>query len=124
MDEMVRVAVLLAALALPPESPAAAGPALVQQQPVPLQVTDAWFGSDKFRHFWMSYAATAFSFAGVRALGQDSDGALLVAVPAAAAAGVGKEIFDRRAGGIFSVRDLVADGLGIAAAYFLLREVR
>jgi uncharacterized protein YfiM (DUF2279 family) len=90
----------------------------------PARVTDAWLGSDKFRHFWMSYATTAFSFAAARAAGQDTDAALWVAVPVAGAAGVGKEIFDLRSGGIFSVRDLVADALGVAAGYFLLREVR
>jgi uncharacterized protein YfiM (DUF2279 family) len=95
-----------------------------QQRPVPVEIADAWFGSDKFRHFWMSYATTAFAFAAGRAAGQDTDAALWVAVPVAGAAGLGKEIYDRRTGGIFSVRDLVADALGVAAGYFLLREVR
>lgn len=85
---------------------------------------DAWFGSDKFQHFWMSYAVTAFAFGGLRAAGADADTALKAALPVAAAAGIGKEVHDRRRGQIFSLRDLVADGLGIAAAYFFLREVR
>jgi uncharacterized protein YfiM (DUF2279 family) len=93
--------------------------AAVAQQPA-----DAWLGSDKFRHFWMSYATSAFAFAGARAAGLDADAALLVSLPVAGAAGIGKEVHDRRRGGIFSVRDLVADALGIGAAYFLLREVR
>lgn len=94
------------------------------QQPVPVQVTDAWFGSDKLQHFGMSFAVTAFAFAGARMAGTERDPALRVAVPVAAVAGVGKEIHDRRRGQLFSVRDLVADALGISAAFFLLREVR
>jgi uncharacterized protein YfiM (DUF2279 family) len=85
---------------------------------------DAWLGSDKFQHFWASFAATAYGFGAVRATGVDTGAALYIAVPVAAAAGVGKEIHDQRRGGIFSVRDLVADGFGIAAAWLILREVR
>lgn len=87
-------------------------------------VVDAWLGSDKFQHFGMSYAVTAFTFAALRTAGADAGPALTAALPVAAAAGVGKEVHDRRRGQIFSLRDLVADGLGIAAAYFFLREVR
>jgi uncharacterized protein YfiM (DUF2279 family) len=89
-----------------------------------LDAGDAWLGSDKFQHFWVSFATTAFGFGAVRTAGVDSGAALYIAVPVAVAAGVGKEIHDRRRGGIFSVRDLVADGFGIAAAWLILREVR
>jgi putative lipoprotein len=84
---------------------------------------DAWLGPDKFRHFWMSYAATAAGFAAARAADQDHDAALAVGITLSALAGIGKEIADRRSYGLFSVRDVVADALGIGAAYFLLREV-
>lgn len=84
---------------------------------------DAWLGPDKFRHFWMSYAATAAGFAAARVADQDRDTALAVGITLSALAGIGKEIADRRTYGLFSVRDLVADALGIGAAYFLLREV-
>lgn len=89
-----------------------------------LPAADAWLGSDKFRHFWMSYAVTAAGFAAARAAGQDSDAALAGGITVSAAAGIGKELFDRRHYGLFSVRDLLVDALGISAAYFLLREVR
>lgn len=85
---------------------------------------DAWLGPDKFRHLWMSYAVTAAGFSGVYALGGETDAALTVGVATGAAAGIAKEIYDRHDYGLFSVRDLVADALGITAAYFLLREVR
>jgi uncharacterized protein YfiM (DUF2279 family) len=86
--------------------------------------TDLWLGSDKFRHFLLSYAVTAFTFASLRSAGARSDDALAGGMAGAAVAGLGKEVYDRRRGGIFSGRDLVADAIGITTAYFLLREVR
>jgi hypothetical protein len=139
MPELVRVALLLAALGGPapadcqapwatgPHAPAASllataarGPAVADEG----RIVDAWLGADKFQHFWVSFAATAYSFGAVRAAGVEAGVALYIAVPVAAAAGFGKEVHDRRRGGFFSMRDLVADGLGIAAAWVILREVR
>jgi hypothetical protein len=108
----------VAPLPLPVRGPAASGTGAVRPK------ADAWLGADKFQHFWMSYAVTAFAFGALRAAGADGETALHAALPVAAVAGIGKEVSDRRRGEIFSLRDLVADGLGIAAAYFLLREVR
>jgi uncharacterized protein YfiM (DUF2279 family) len=128
MDELIRVALLLNALG---GTPGAAVPEPLTlaaeeqpQQPAPVQTDDAWLGADKFRHFWMSYATTAFAFASARAASQDTDTALRIAIPVAGTAGIGKEIRDLRTGRGFSARDLVANALGIAGAYFLLREVR
>jgi uncharacterized protein YfiM (DUF2279 family) len=119
------VVLLLGTAGGPAPAQVEATPAAAQmQQPVPIQVTDAWLGSDKFRHAGMSYAVTAFSYAAARGAGAGRDASLQVAVPVAAVAGIGKEIYDRRQGGIFSVRDLVADAVGIGAAVLLLREVR
>jgi uncharacterized protein YfiM (DUF2279 family) len=102
--------------------PAAAAPAVTREPAGP--PADAWLGEDKFRHFWASYVVTSFGFAAAVAAEQDRDTALLVGIGAGAAAGIAKELYDRRRGQIFSRRDLVADALGIAAAYFLLREIR
>jgi uncharacterized protein YfiM (DUF2279 family) len=139
VGELLRIAILLAAVsAAPPEVQPAAPGHIIQPAPPPtpgvprvqetgvvaLPQADAWLGSDKFQHFAMSYAAAAFAYAGVRAAGADGDAALRLSIGAAAAAGVGKEVRDRRRGGIFSVRDLVADAFGLGAAYLLLREVR
>jgi uncharacterized protein YfiM (DUF2279 family) len=85
---------------------------------------DRWLGSDKFQHALLSFAATSFTFAALRSLGMDNRAALPTAMMAAGGAGVGKELHDRRGGGAFSGRDLVADGIGIMTAFFLLREVR
>jgi uncharacterized protein YfiM (DUF2279 family) len=147
MTELAGTALLLVLLNAAPAESAAPRPTLARAAPVTasqdrpshappigravqeparpvLPATDAWFGTDKLQHFWMSYATTAFTFAAARAAGLDARAGLAVAVPAAAAAGVGKELLDRKRGGPFSVKDLVADALGVGAAYFLLREVR
>lgn len=87
-------------------------------------ITDAWLGSDKFQHVGLSYATSAFAFAAAAAAGRDADSALMIALPVGAVAGIGKELLDLRRGGLFSMKDLVADALGLAAAYFLLREVQ
>ncbi|MBN2307513.1 MAG: hypothetical protein JXR94_00995 [Candidatus Hydrogenedentes bacterium] len=55
-------------------------------------------GIDKLLHFWLSFA-------------------LGLASPfMAAAAGIGKEIYDALSGGMASAADLLADGLGIVLA--------
>jgi hypothetical protein len=125
IDSLARLAVMVSVLTLTEAPVQEAG--FIDRLPSPAAMrgaTDAWLGSDKFQHIWMSYATAAFTFAGVRAASGDSGTALWVALPVAAVAGLGKEVHDRRRGGIFSVRDLVADAVGIGAAYFLLREVR
>jgi uncharacterized protein YfiM (DUF2279 family) len=98
--------------------------ASLDERLVALREGDPWLGSDKFRHFLLSYAVTAFTFASLRSGGLRGDDALAGGMAAAAVAGLGKEVHDRRRGGLFSGRDLVADGVGIMTAYFLLREVR
>ena len=131
MNELAR-AVLVALGMLAPEPPnatpdtalrlAEAPPAVVAVV-APGPPADAWLGEDKFRHFWASYVVTSFGFAAAVAAEQDRDAALTIGIGVGAAAGVAKELYDRRRT-IFSVRDLVADALGITAAYFMLREIR
>lgn len=85
---------------------------------------DAWIAPDKVRHGLAAYAVVAFSYGGLRALGTEDATTLLVAAGAGAAASLGKEWLDARAGGSASVRDLVWDAAGIAAALLLMREMR
>ena len=77
---------------------------------------DAWLGPDKFKHAAMSYAITAYTFAAT-----DSEP---VAVASAAIAGILKEIYDRRRGSLFSVRDLVWDAAGVALGYAVVKQTR
>jgi uncharacterized protein YfiM (DUF2279 family) len=88
------------------------------------QVADHWFAEDKVRHFAMAFAATSFGHAGARALGADASAATALGAAATVAASVGKEVFDRRAGGIFSVRDLVWDAAGILLGIAMLENAR
>ena len=78
---------------------------------------EPFFGEDKLKHFFTSFAVTALSASGVRALGVDHDTSLLIGMGTAAALGVGKELRDRndvRASA--SLLDLTWDAAGIGAA--------
>lgn len=85
---------------------------------------DSWTGEDKLRHAAASWAAMVFTYAAARAVHDDPDTAIAVALPVTASFGIAKEIVDRRRGGPFSFRDLAADALGAGAAWLFLREVR
>lgn len=85
---------------------------------------DAWTSEDKFRHAAASWAAMVFTYAAARAIEEDTDAALTIALPVTASFGIAKEIVDRRNGGPFSFRDLTADAIGAAVAWIFLREVR
>lgn len=86
--------------------------------------SDPWFAEDKFKHFFVSYATTGITFAAARTAGLGGSDARLVAAVAAGVAGLGKELVDAGRGTGFSARDLVWDGLGIAAALALVARVR
>lgn len=125
MNGIIATAVTVAQLVAAPPADAPSPRALLADRPPIVQpAPDAWLGRDKFQHFWVSYAATTFAFAAATGAGVDADDALLVAVPAAMVAGIGKEVFDRRQGRIFSLRDLVADALGTIAAAAVLAQIR
>jgi uncharacterized protein YfiM (DUF2279 family) len=119
VGELVRAALVCMTLAAPSTGVPEAAPVIAAPQPA-----DPWLGADKFRHAGMSFAITAYGYGAARAAGADRGAALYIALPVAAAAGVGKEIHDHRRGGVFSIRDLVADAVGVAAAWLFLREVR
>lgn len=122
MNELVQTALAWAVMSC--------SPAAVCDAPQPFgadtthaEAQDAWLGSDKFTHAGVSWAAAAFAFGAARAAGLERDDALLVAAPGALALGLAKELSDSRRT-FFSVPDLLADAVGVAAAYFFLREVR
>lgn len=86
--------------------------------------TDAWLGTDKARHFFLSFAATALAHGVLRTAGLDGGAALGGAAGVAVAAGSWKELRDRRIPGeTASVRDLVWDLLGVAAGVALLSGI-
>ncbi|HEX6308427.1 MAG TPA: hypothetical protein VFZ69_09585 [Longimicrobiales bacterium] len=150
MEELIRIAALVAATTGSPGAPASVpvpgveqverrartsdvpcataacvpAPQLAAHAPQSRTAPAAWPGEDKFRHVAMSWATMAFTYAAARAAEQDSDTALAIALPVTAAAGIGKEIADRRGGGPFSFGDLVADAIGTGIGWLFLREVR
>lgn len=85
---------------------------------------DGWFGRDKLTHFFVSAFVQSVSFATLQAAGADRDAALVGATATTAAVGVGKELFDRRQGRPFSVRDLTWDAAGAGAATLVLVRTR
>lgn len=95
--------------------------ALLEPSP---QLADRWFAEDKMRHLAMAFATTSFGHAGARALGADANTATAIGAAATVVASIGKEIFDRRAGGLFSYRDLVWDAAGILLGVAMLGNAR
>jgi uncharacterized protein YfiM (DUF2279 family) len=99
-----------------------------EPEPLALQAgnaprVDHWLAEDKIRHFGMSFAVTAFTYASARTV-LDPDPALAVAGSAAIIAGIGKEIHDVRAGQFFSLKDLVWDLAGVAVGLVLVHSTR
>lgn len=84
---------------------------------------DAWIAEDKLRHFGLSFAATAFAYAGARPA-LDADAAFVVAGSTALMAGIAKELHDSRAGGWFSLKDLAWDAAGVALGLTLVYHIR
>lgn len=106
------------ALAVAPLAPAAATAALASV------ARDPWLGQDKAQHLFMSFALTDMAFGLARAAGLDARAAMPVAAGAALAAGIGKEIYDRRHGRFFSLRDLAFDLLGMGVGLTLASYTR
>jgi uncharacterized protein YfiM (DUF2279 family) len=83
--------------------------------------TDAWFGADKLKHFFMSAFIESVSYSALQAARANHKAALGGAIGITMAVGVGRELHDRRIpGNLFSVRDLTWDALGATAAAVLL----
>lgn len=77
---------------------------------------DAWFGEDKVKHAVLSFIATSAAASGARIAGLDRRPSLWVGAAAGAGLGLWKEWRDRSTPGATpSARDLVWDGVGIAA---------
>lgn len=85
---------------------------------------DPWFGEDKAKHLVMSFFTVAVTHAFGRAAGLDAGSATVVGAATGIAAGLGKELYDRRDHGLFSRRDLVWDAAGIVLGVLFVRELR
>jgi putative lipoprotein len=86
--------------------------------------SDPWFGADKARHFFTSAFVQSASFSLLRETGIGRHAALVGATAVSSAAGIGKELYDKRFGGDPSLKDLAWDGAGIAAMTLVLRRTQ
>jgi len=84
---------------------------------------DPWFGRDKVKHFVVSAAIQSVGHSVLRANGFEYREAAWTAGATTLTIGVGKELWDRHRGRVFSWRDLAADGAGGGAAAVVLRQV-
>ena len=87
------------------------------------EIRDSWLGEDKFKHFAFSYAVTAGTAAGAR-LFTDNDASVITGAALGVAAGVAKEIYDRRNRGGASLRDLLWDLAGVGAGVLIMQQAR
>lgn len=83
---------------------------------------DRWMSSDKARHFFTSALLDCLAYSVLRTTRVSQKDALVGAGALTAGVGIGKEVYDRKFGGDPSLKDLAADGAGIAAATALLRR--
>jgi len=84
---------------------------------------DRWFARDKAKHFVVSAVIQSSAHTLLRASGGDYRGASIGAGALTITAGVAKELWDRRDGRFFSVKDLTADALGGGSAAVIVRQV-
>lgn len=89
----------------------------------PQRAPDRWFAIDKWQHFAASAVvqSVGYGFASGR---NGHRASLQIGAAAAGVVGVAKEVADRARGGPFSMRDLVWDAAGAAAAAGALHAVR
>jgi putative lipoprotein len=85
---------------------------------------DRWFGPDKAKHFFMAAFVESGAFSGLRLTGMHRTPALNGAIGVAAGVSLGKEVYDRYSGGDASFKDLMWDGIGMAAAGVLLHQTK
>lgn len=111
-------AILLLALQLRLAAPSAAPPSAAPP-------TDRWFGADKGKHFLLAGFMQSVGYASLRSLDVRHGDAQAAAFGVTLALAVQKERRDRRAYGLFSVRDIVWSAAGaLASAALLSRTAR
>jgi putative lipoprotein len=86
--------------------------------------SDRWVGTDKIKHFFMSAFVESVSYSVLRAAHVRHDPALVSASAVTLGVGIGKEIYDHKSYGHFSVKDLSWDIAGNAAAATVLAHTK
>ncbi len=85
--------------------------------------SDRWFARDKLYHFTVSAAIQSVGHSVLRANGHAYRDAAWTAAGVTLSVGVAKELWDRRTGGAFSLKDLGADAAGTGAGAVLIRQL-
>lgn len=98
--------------------------AAIRRDPTVQLHPDPWLGPDKVQHFALSAFITSISYAALTTVRASHRSAVAGAVTGALAVGVGKELFDKRSYGRFSLRDLAWDAVGIVTATAILGNAR
>ena len=90
---------------------------------MPYTAPDKWFAEDKLRHFAFSYVITAGTAAAARTVTGRSES---VAIGAAIgmAAGIAKELYDKKTNRSASFRDLLWDVAGVSVGVLVAQRVR
>ena len=101
-----------------------ANPAFAQTPAKSPKPADAIFGEDKVRHFFIAGFVESLALAAAEGAGARRGTAKTVAIGVTAAVSIGRELHDRRTKGLFSVRDLMWDALGAAAAMLVLAHTQ
>src|SRR5436305_7250807 len=83
---------------------------------------ESWFGVDKVKHFFIGAFVQSVSYSAIRLAGARHNESLWGATALTAGAGLGKEVWDRRAGGTPSAKDFTWDMLGAGASTVVLRR--
>gem|GEM_PF-2492580 len=100
-----------------------AGTALAVQK-TPGDQTDPWFAEDKWKHYSFSILLTVQGQYFRQSAAENRSQAVYLSVPLSVMGlGLAKEVRDQRAGGLFSVPDLVWDGLGVLTGALILQHV-
>lgn len=89
-----------------------------------LSFFDGFFGADKIKHFFLTAFIQSVAYSTAQALGADRPDAMRASVGVAAGAAIGREIYDARVKGRFSVPDLIWGAGGIGAASAMLRHTK
>jgi putative lipoprotein len=87
-------------------------------------VIDGWLGADKIKHFMVSMVVQSFTYSTAQAAGMERGDAMRASLAITAVAGLGREIYDGKVKGRFSVSDLVWDAGGMVAATEMLKRTR
>lgn len=101
-----------------------AGSAISAQAAPKPKPPDPIFGVDKVKHFFVAGFIESMTFAGLEAAGASRSSSRAGGIAAMTVASFGREIHDRKVKGLFSVRDLLWDGIGATAALIVINKTQ